>query len=153
MIRPHIRVLAEAEAGSSVLELALVTPLLLLLLAGAVDFGGAWRAAIAVSGAAEAGALYGVRHPADPQGMIAAARVPAGSGPLDATASYGCECAGGSSGVVSCSHAPACTGIVVGYVDVQTSSLYTPLMSLPGLASSFVLHGHARMRAAHGTHE
>jgi TadE-like protein len=46
-----------------VVEFALVVPILLLILAGAVDLGRAFYAFVAVENAAKEGALYGARHP------------------------------------------------------------------------------------------
>lgn len=49
--------------GQSVVEFALVVPILLLILAGAIDLGRAFYAYVAVENAAKEGALYGARHP------------------------------------------------------------------------------------------
>ncbi|MBE7159246.1 MAG: pilus assembly protein, partial [Rhodospirillales bacterium] len=54
-------------------ELALLLPLLLLLLVGAVDLGRAFYVAIEVSSAASAGAVYGTQNPTDTAGMQNAA--------------------------------------------------------------------------------
>ena len=49
--------------GQSVVEFALVVPIMLLILAGAIDLGRAFYAYVAVENAAKEGALYGARHP------------------------------------------------------------------------------------------
>ena len=49
--------------GQSLVEFALVTPLLLLVFAGAADFGRAFYAYVAIENAAKEGALYGARAP------------------------------------------------------------------------------------------
>lgn len=49
--------------GQSLVEFALVAPLLLLLFAGAADFGRAFYAYVAVENAAKEGALFGSRSP------------------------------------------------------------------------------------------
>ncbi|MEO8229803.1 MAG: TadE family protein [Chloroflexota bacterium] len=49
--------------GQSVAEFAVVLPIMLLILAGAVDLGRAFYAYVAVENAAKEGALYGARHP------------------------------------------------------------------------------------------
>lgn len=52
-----------AGRGQSVVEFALIIPVMLLLLAGAIDLGRAFYAYVAVENAAKEGALYGARHP------------------------------------------------------------------------------------------
>lgn len=54
---------ARRSRGQSVAEFAVVLPIMLLILAGAVDLGRAFYAYVAVENAAKEGALYGARHP------------------------------------------------------------------------------------------
>ena len=49
--------------GQSIVEFAVILPILLLLLAGAIDLGRMFYASIAVENAAKEGALYGARNP------------------------------------------------------------------------------------------
>ncbi len=49
--------------GQALVELALVTPILLLLFAGAADLGRAFYGYIAIENAAKEGVLYGARYP------------------------------------------------------------------------------------------
>jgi Flp pilus assembly protein TadG len=56
------------ERGSSLIELALILPVLLLMLVGSIDFGRAFFVAIEVSSAAEAGVDYGIQQAADTSG-------------------------------------------------------------------------------------
>ncbi|MCU0507080.1 MAG: pilus assembly protein [Anaerolineae bacterium] len=51
------------ERGANLVELAIVTPLLLLLLAGTVDLGRMWYSWIVVTNAVGEGARYGARQP------------------------------------------------------------------------------------------
>jgi Flp pilus assembly protein TadG len=136
------------QEGSSLLEVALAAPLLLLLLVGAVDIGRAYFYAIEVSSAAEAGALYGSQNPTDTSGMVSAAKLDAsGIAQIVPAASYGCECADGTSVSPACSSAPVCSSNIVNYVEVDTSYAYTPIFSFPGIQSSFPLTARARMHA------
>ncbi len=136
------------ETGTSLLETAFALPVFILLLIGAVDFGRAWYADIEVSSASEAGALYGVQNITDTTGMKAAATLDAADVvSVSPVASYGCECADGSSVTPSCSSTPSCTVNVVNYVQVTTSSTYTPLFPYPGIPTSFALSSTSRMRA------
>src|SRR5271169_6845725 len=88
------------EAGSSLIELALVLPVLFLLVLGVVDFGRAYYLAIEVSQAAHTAALYGSQNPSDTIGMQNAAVADAQDVPnfttSSVTAVFGCECADGS---------------------------------------------------------
>jgi Flp pilus assembly protein TadG len=138
------------DNGSSLVEMALLMPVLMLLFVGTVDFGRAYYAAIEVSSAAEAGALYGVQNPTDTAGMVAASRLDAGDLPsMTPVATYGCQCSGGGSVVAGCGTAPTCPFNVVNYVQVNTTYTYTPIIRYPGLSAVLTLHGSAKMRAAH----
>jgi len=70
----HLHVLCKAEHGASLIELALVTPILLLLMIGAVDLGRAYYVGLEVANAAHSGAEYGSRNPSNTAGITAAAR-------------------------------------------------------------------------------
>ena len=57
------------ESGQSLIEMALILPILALMLAGVVDLGRGIRASIVVLNAAEVGARYGMRYPSDASGI------------------------------------------------------------------------------------
>ena len=144
-----LRILRQDE-GSSLIELALLIPPLLLVLVGAIDFGRGYYVAIEVASAAEAGALYGSLNPTDDAGMRAAAVLDAHDvSTMTVTSSDGCECSDGTSAIVSCSATPSCAVNVVNYVEVDTAVTYTPILKYPGLSSSYSLTGKSRMRAGH----
>lgn len=135
------------EEGSGLAELALVLPMFFLMFAAAIDFGRAYCIAVEVSGAAEAGALYGVQNPSDVSGMVSASQNDAPDlSALSATAAYGCECPDGSSAVASCSAPPTCSGNYVNYVEVTTSSAYSPIINFPGARAAGPFTAKARMR-------
>lgn len=137
-----------SESGSSLVEIALLLPVFLLVLLGAVDFGRAYYLKIEVSDAAHSGALYGSQNPTDTTGMQNAAAAAAPDVPgFTATAAYGCECSDGSSAIANCSSTPSCTTNVVDYVVVTTSAAYSALFPYPGIPSPLTLNGSARMRA------
>lgn len=56
--------------GQSIVEMALVTPLLMLLLLGAIDVGRAMAVKIAVTNASREGARYASWYPQDYAGII-----------------------------------------------------------------------------------
>jgi Flp pilus assembly protein TadG len=144
-----LRRVVRDSRGSSVVETAIILPVLLLLLAVAVDLGRAFTAAIVTTSAAHAGAIYGSQHPTDVAGMVAAAKLDAGTWvTVLPTAQYGCQCSDGSSAVASCASEPSCPFNSVYYIQLNTSTLYTPLLPYPGLGNGIQLHGKARIRAA-----
>jgi Flp pilus assembly protein TadG len=128
-------------------EFALMTPVLLLLLAGVLNYSLALRTAIAVSDAARAGAQYGSLAPAnatDNAGMQAAAlnAVPNLSG-MTATPARTCKCANGAS--VSCTG--SCGGGAMSvYVQVTTAATAPNWFSYPGLAFTGAVSATAVMR-------
>jgi Flp pilus assembly pilin Flp len=72
------------EDGTSLVEFALVAPVLLLLLVGILDLGRAVNALVTVSNAAREGSHYAILHPtASPSAIVSAVR--ARVVPLDAT--------------------------------------------------------------------
>ena len=62
------------QRGQSLVEMALVLPLLMILLVGVVDVGRAMFAKIAITNASREGARYASRFPADKPGAIDAVR-------------------------------------------------------------------------------
>lgn len=109
--------------GIATVEFALVAPLMLLLLAGVLDFALALRTASCVTGAARIGAEYGSRSAtssADYAGMQnAAVKSAPGIAGMTASASQSCECPGGSA--VSCS-AVCSGGNMLVYVQVTVAA-------------------------------
>ena len=128
-------------------EFALAAPLLLLLLAGVLDYSLALRTAIAVSDAARAGAHYGSLSQAnarDTAGIQAAAHnaVPNLTG-MTVTAARSCKCANGSA--VSCTG--TCSGAISVFTEVTTQSRARKAFSYPGLSFSGAVSAKAVMRA------
>ena len=140
------------EHGASLVELALVFPVFVLLLLGAVDFGRAYYLAIEVAAAAHAGALYGTQNPKQPSAVLIAAQddAPDVPGLSVQTATFGCECADGTGYSASCTSTPSCSnGLNVVYrVNVTVIGTYTPLFPWPGFPSSMTFTSLASMRSA-----
>ena len=150
----RLRVICKANDGAALVELALVTPLLLLLLFGAVDFGRAYYVGLSVASAAHAGAEYGSQYPSNTAGITTAAQQ---SAPdlknLTVTAlTWGCECSDGTSYSPSCFPMPVCSanasrgGNVVHRVQVTTSAVYNTLVPWPGIPKSLTLSNTATIR-------
>jgi Flp pilus assembly protein TadG len=133
--------------GQSAPELALVTPILLVLLLAGADFARVFYMTIAVNNAARAGAQYGsqtVITAANASGMIAAAKSDGANIPnLSATASQ-CTCEA-SITVAACSASYCTDNPNATFVEVDTSASFHTLVSYPGIPSSMTLSGKAIM--------
>jgi Flp pilus assembly protein TadG len=143
--------LLRVEQGASLVELAILLPLFMLLLFGAIDFGRAYYMTIEVAGAAHAAAVYGSQNPTDTAGMKTAAQddAPNVSSLSVGTPTYGCECSDGTDYSANCSTAPSCSSTTEVYrVNVTVTGTYTPLFPWPGIPSSLSFSSSASMRSA-----
>ena len=147
--------LLRGEQGASLVELALLLPVFIVLLLGAVDFCRAFYLANEIAGAARAGAIYGSRNPTDTLGMGTVAQDDASDVPnvSAGTPTYVCECADGSnliSGSACSTAPPTCSGGLnwVYKVSVTVTGTYTPLVPWPGIPSSMNFSSTASMRSA-----
>lgn len=152
------RLSTRSESGDSLVEMALLLPILTMLLLGTVDLGRLAYMSIEVSNAARAGVQYGQQNSttwSNVTAMQTAATndatdlVGASNGNLTAVATYWCQCSDGSAVVPSCSPGPtSCAGTHrVNYVKVVTTATYRPWFSCPGIPSSTTLTSQAVMRA------
>lgn len=146
--------LLRSESGSSVIEAAVLAPVLLLLLLGAADFGRGYYLAEEVAGAAHSGAEYAIQNSGNfsnnAAGIETAAKddAPDVSNLQVATPTWGCECSDGTSYSASCSTVPSgCTTNWVYKVTVTASAGYTPLFPWPGIPTSIALSSSATMRS------
>lgn len=143
--------LLRGESGAALIELAFLTPLFLVLLLGAFDFGRAFYLEMGLASGAQAGALFGSQYPTDTTGIstVTSSNVPGGSDLTvnSPTVAYGCECADGTNYSASCASKPSCSGSTeVCRVDVTVTGTYTPLFPWPGLPSSMTFTSKASMR-------
>jgi Flp pilus assembly protein TadG len=146
--RAQLTAVLDHDHGSSLVEMALVAPFLMLLLLGVVDFGRAFYLAMEIAGAAQAGAVYGAQNPRDSAGIIAAALDDAPDVPnlTVATPSFGCECSDGTAYSAACSSAPTCANNLVYRVKVTVSASYSPWIPWPGIPTIILLSNSAIMR-------
>lgn len=134
--------------GQSIVELALVLPVLMFLVLTGADFGRFCYVQIAVNGAARAGAQYAsqsVVAAADSNGIVTAAKTDGSNIPsLTATTSQ-CTCAPGS-------FVPACptnycnVDAQATFVEVDTQAPFQTLVHYPGIPASLQLAGKAMMQ-------
>lgn len=143
-----MRRLWRCESGASLVEFALVLPVLVVLLIGLVEVGRYTYFSILAANAARAGAQYGAQdtqHAGDTPGMINAAKLDGQSlSQWSVTANPLCSVNGGALG--TCSSPPA-TGTIY-YVSVQVNGTFQPLLHYPGIPSGVTISGNSVMRVA-----
>jgi Flp pilus assembly protein TadG len=129
------------------IEFALVSPLLLLLMAGVLDYSMALRAAICASDAARSGAAYGALSQANSTNYAGMQNAALNSAPnvsgLGAVATRVCKCSDGST--IVCGSACG-SGAVLVYVQVTTSVTVTKWFKYSGLPFTGAVSGKAVMR-------
>jgi len=139
------------ERGTSLLEMALLTPVLVLLLLGIIDVGRYAETAIVVANAARAGTQYGAQNFAtaadstgientavsDSQNVLTASQV---------TPYVLCGCA--STSLSTTCPATCSTGHPLVYVQVIATGTFKPLISYPGIPSPITITGKSEMRVA-----
>jgi hypothetical protein len=120
-----------------------------LLLFAAIDFARAYFLSTELTGAALAGAEYGIQNRTDTSGIKAAAQADAPDVPnlSVSTPTWGCECSDGTSSSTSCTSKPTCSGTdLVYWTSVQTSSTYTSIYPWNGIPSTITITQSARVR-------
>ena len=140
-----------ARDGAAAVEFALIAPLLILLLGGALSFGDALRVRVAVGNAARAGASWARLNGFDQARIAAAARAATGVGGIGVTATQSTlSCTNpASTQLVAANGATLCpaTGAPPGsYVSVATSVFHTYIIPLPGNPATTTIGGNALAR-------
>jgi Flp pilus assembly protein TadG len=143
------------DRGQSLAEVAMLTPILLLLLVGTIEIGRYAYYSIEVSNAARAAVQYGAQSLADSKdtvGIQTAANNDAPDIPgLGVTPTTSCACSNNPASPVLCATAPVVClppNHSVVFLEVDTTKAITPLFSYPGLPSAFTANGKAIMRVA-----
>ena len=147
---PPRRRLTRRESGGSVIEVALLAPVLMLIFFGMIDLGRWVFLGIEVSSAARAGAQFGAQSLANAYntaGVQAAAQadVPDIPGLSVTPSTTNCWCGSAPGTVVTCGVYPSnpCTNssqIVL--LQVTTSATYTPWVPYP-FRSTYTITGQA----------
>jgi Flp pilus assembly protein TadG len=155
-MRTFLTQLRTDKRGTSLLELALVLPILTLILLGAIDLGRVFYATAEVTNAAHAGAEYGARTVSlatDTAGMkLTASNDAVDVSGITTTASYSCSCTSiqGSGFNVACPSAATTCGNsspFLVYVTVTTSKSLTPMFPWPKVPNPITVSSSATMRA------
>lgn len=138
---------AAGTSGQSLVEAALIFPILVTFLLGAADLSRVARATISVSNAAKAGVQYAVQSgftAQDTSGISSAAAAEAPNLSLTTTSTISCVCSDGSAS--TCANTDCQNSHMVEKVTVTTSATVTPLIHLPSLPTSFTIKGKAVQR-------
>ena len=141
----HVR----RTSGQSLTEMALFTPILLLLALGTIEIGRFAFYSIEVSNAARAAVQYGAQSLTDSKdshGLTLAARRDAPEvSELNVVSRDFCACSETPEAHIGCP-ARNCVGHSVVFLQVNTSASVSPLFRYPGLPARFVARGSAIMR-------
>jgi Flp pilus assembly protein TadG len=137
------------KRGTALLEFGLMLPLILVLVAGVLDYSLLMCMAISVADAARVGAQYGslsAANASNTTGMQNAALNAAPDVPgLTATASKVCKCSDGTT--VNCSGGSCSSGPVRVYAQVKASTTSAPIINYSPLSFTGVISTTASMRA------
>lgn len=133
------------DRGQSILEIAVATPFMLLLLLAIVEFGRYMYGGVEVSNAARAGVQYGsqsVISSGDTNGIINATKADASDiTTLNVTPSTFCVCGSNEGTQISCTGTSPCFGTdrVEEYVQVVASNQFKPFLKYPGLPATLTI--------------
>jgi Flp pilus assembly protein TadG len=159
----HVAGNLRSQSGQSLLEVALLTPLLLTLLLGSIELGRYAYISILVGNAARAGAAYGAEslgRSADTAGITAAADNDfqnngqnVSSLAVSSSTSCGCDSNGSITPAICStalnSTAGTCTsGHWVVMVSVTASGTFNSLFNYPGIPTSVTVSNTATLRVA-----
>jgi len=122
-----VRQRRDGSPGVSVVEFALVIPMLLMIIGGVVDLGMAFHTYITMVNSAREGARYGINHAADTGGIRARVLMEASNSNVDLSSAT-VTVSGGSSGSalhvqVHLDHPPAILGTVLGVPNIPMDAI------------------------------
>jgi Flp pilus assembly protein TadG len=132
----------DENSGQSLLEMALMFPLLIMLFLGAAEYGRLAYIGIEVTNAARAGADYGAQNrgtASDSAGITSTATSDgANLKSMGVTPQYLCAASYSAPATTDCTGTPG-----VEYVQVNTQVTVASLFSTYGFGGNYTLHGQA----------
>ena len=138
------------NAGSAVVELAMVLSLLVLMALGTTDFARVFYAGITVRSAARAGVAYGSQDSATATNYTAMRNAATADAAdvtgLTATATHYCQCTDGTT--VNCTSGTCSPGAVAPqmYVSVTAAKTFTTIINYPQVPHTVAMNHTAIMR-------
>ena len=148
-MRALCRSFVRCSRAAVAVELALLTPVLMLMLLGVIDFGGAIYERMQLTSAARAGVQYAgqsANNVNDTAGILQAVQT-AGSldaGDITITTTQFCGCADGSA--ATCGDTCGGGGSAGTYVSITVVEQYSTIFPYPGLGNPITLQGDATLR-------
>lgn len=138
MIRKHARKRGLGEAGAAAAEFAVALPLLVILTAGILDYGGAVNLSAKLFAAARSGAQYAFLHPADTGGIAGVAQIATNDSSITVLPlSTVCKCINSATGAmgapVGCLSSCGAGATLGHFVTITTQQDYTPILDLYGI--------------------
>lgn len=145
-----------ATAGTSVVEFALVAPVLLFLVIGVIEVGRYEYFAILTANAARAGAQYGAQDletAYDNDGITAAVlqdggNLPNWSAPGAITVNQLCAISGNAPGTCATPWGSSPPQNTIYYVQVQVTGVFSSLLSFPGIPDNVPITSTTTLRVA-----
>lgn len=147
---PVARRISRHEYGYAVVEFAMIAPMFVLLLLGAFDFARVFYFAMAVSGAAHAGAQWGSLSPGNAGNTGQMRTVAENHSPslgVTASASRLCRCGNGTNTPTNQSCVASCAGTLRMYASVTATRSFSPIVGFPGIPGTVNISRTAQMRA------
>ena len=147
-----------SQSGQSLVELALLTPLLLVLVIGTIEMGRYASLALVVGNAARAGAAYGSQSTtkaADTSGIQTAAKNDAQNiSGLTVTSTFVCGCDTGGTVIpnpetkAACATTCAAGAHLVVFSQVTVVGTFSSLLNYPGIPATLTITSTATERIA-----
>ncbi len=152
--RRHLLRRNNRESGASLVELAIILPLLLLVVVGAADFGRAYYHSLVLTNAARAGATFGAfsaENASNISGVQAAVEADLvntiGTADVAVTAERLCSCTSGTAVACDGGTCPSSTGTKRTYVRVRVDKVFTTMLDYPGVPHMVPMSKEVHMRA------
>lgn len=139
----------KSDRGTSVIEFALVAPVLVFMLIGLIDVGRGMYFGILAQNAARAGAAYGSQTPTtanDTPGMSTAATTDGSGVTWTVNSQLVCSLNGGTPSAASCPTGTSPGTGTLYYVKVQATGSFSTLIHYPGLPSTIPITGTSVVR-------
>jgi Flp pilus assembly protein TadG len=153
--RPAVRTRRDGERGAAAVEFALLSPLLLILVFGIIDFGLAMNAQIIIGNAVREGARAAALGASYDDTLAAASNAETGVVGTVPDPEATCEikvndtpepCPGGDTGWAHLTTNPAPSGATVTVSITYSYKWITPIQMIPGLSSSLTFTRTSSMR-------
>ena len=140
----------KSQSGVAAIEMAVATPLIILMLMGTIDFGRVYYTAVTVSNAARAGVSYGALDPSHADNLEKMEEVAESEArnisPDKVVAENFCECKDGST--ADCEDDDSCKdGSMRVFVKVTVQKTFKTIVGYPGIPETVTLTRDAIMRA------